>query len=117
MAPLIDVVFLLLVFFMLTSTFLPPSLPLDLPTSGNTNPSPTEPIVVSMNAEGVVAINGEMVTEENFVETLRVELQTSGTEAVLFRGDRTAAYGSFLRWMDLAKQAGARKLNLVHQAE
>ena len=117
MAPLIDVVFLLLVFFMLTSTFLPPALPLDLPGTANREAAPQEPVVVSLDARRVIALNGEVVAPEAFGKRLAALLAESGKSSILFRGDRSVDYGSFLGLMDQARAAGARKMSLVHENE
>lgn len=115
MAPLIDVVFLLLVFFILTSSFLPPALPLELPRTSNEQVAPAEPVVVSMDAQGSIAINGVFVSNEGFHEALKVALLGSESKAVHFRGDRLSEYGKFLQLMDSARSAGAEKLHLVHE--
>ncbi len=115
LAPLIDVVFLLLVFFMLTSSFIPPSLPLDLPSSENQEIAPVEPVVVSLDASGLIAINGEPVSAEAFGDSLKQALSQSTTQAVNFRGDRAVPYGTFLQLMDEARSVGAKKLHLIHQ--
>lgn len=115
LAPLIDVVFLLLVFFMLTSSFVPPSLPLQLPGTQNTETAPPEPITISMDQSGRIAINGTEVTLAEFPERLEAEFALVESRAVAFRGDRGAAYGNFVELMDLARRAGATQLQIVHQ--
>jgi biopolymer transport protein ExbD len=115
MAPLIDVVFLLLIFFMLTSNFVPPSLPLKLPQASSAAVTPGEAVVVSLDAEGVVAIAGTPVTLENFETALKEALKVAGTTTVHFRGDRTAGYGDFVQLMDAARRAGAGQFNLLHE--
>jgi len=115
MAPLVDVVFLLLVFFILTSSFLPPALPLDLPGTTNEEVAPSEPIVVSLDAAGAIALNGEVVAREDFSKRMGAALEENPNAAVHFRGDRTAEYGWFLQLMDESRQAGAQRLHLVHE--
>jgi biopolymer transport protein ExbD len=116
MAPLVDVVFLLLVFFILTSSFLPPALPLDLPGSTNEEAAPAEPIVVSLDSAGAIAVNGEIVSRAEFSGKMREALAENENAAVHFRGDRTAEYGWFLQLLDESRQAGAQRLHLVHEA-
>ena len=116
MAPLIDVVFLLLIFFMLTSSFTQPSLPLKLPTASNKEVPPTEPIVISMDRDWQIMINGNAVLEATFGEQLSQLLQNHPTGSVSFRGDRELDYGKFVSLMDQARQAGARQFNIIHEA-
>ncbi|MEM8710152.1 MAG: biopolymer transporter ExbD, partial [Planctomycetota bacterium] len=70
LTPLIDVVFQLLVFFLLTSSFVQPSLRLDLPRGATLDdPDPT-PIIVEIDAEGQIAVDGEIVESDELVPAL-----------------------------------------------
>ena len=117
LAPLIDVVFLLLVFFMLTSSFLPPALPVELPVAGNTESAPAEPVVLVIAADGSISLNGEVVVLAVLADRLAQALAASESKALHVRGDRAAPYGVFLEVMDVAKGAGASQLHLVHEAK
>jgi biopolymer transport protein ExbD len=114
MAPLIDVVFLLLVFFMLTSSFSPPSVPLKLPELRATEAVEPPVVVISLDAGGGITIGADEVDETQFVSRLRVALGEAATATVHFRGDREADYGRFLKLMARAKEAGATQFHLVH---
>lgn len=114
MAPLIDVVFLLLIFFMLTSSFTRPSLPLELPKAAAGETRPAEAVEVSLDVAGALMIDGEAVTAEAFDATLRQRLEKAGTQIVNFRGDRGVDYGRFVDLMARARQVGATQFNLVH---
>lgn len=116
MAPLIDVVFLLLIFFMLTSAFREPSLPLKLPSATGSPDTPAEALVVSVDADGMIAIGGETVGLERFADVLRETLEKRDDRTVNFRGDRTVDYGIFVDLMDRARSAGASQFNLIHDA-
>ncbi len=116
MAPLIDVVFLLLIFFMLTSAFREPSLPLELPSATGSPETPTEALVISVAADGSIAISGDPVTLEAFADTLRTILDERDNRSVNFRGDRSVDYGVFVDLMDQARSAGASQFNLVHES-
>lgn len=117
MAPLIDVVFLLLVFFMLTSSFVPPSLPLILPEASAQPSDAPQVLIVSRTADGVLAIGDQVIDETSFVNALRQAISDSGTTTVHFRGDRSSQYGDFLSLMSKARAAGAVQLNLIHSPE
>jgi len=117
MAPLIDVVFLLLVFFMLTSSFTPPSLPLDLPRLKPAGVSEPAVVVVSLDGAGVIAIGGDSVDAADFPDRLQSALAEASTDTVHFRGDQSADYGRFLALMAEARKAGARQFHLVHSPE
>jgi biopolymer transport protein ExbD len=115
MAPLIDVVFLLLIFFMLTSSFMPPSVPLTLPQASSTTSADSAKVVVSLDGEGRVSISETLVTDGDFENLLKIELQKNATTTVHFRGDKSVDYGIFLQLMSRARTAGAQQFQLVHE--
>jgi biopolymer transport protein ExbD len=117
MAPLIDVVFLLLIFFMLTSSFLQPSIPLALPQAAAADEPPPAPVFVSVDESGLVYINQEPVAREEFIAKLGAVLAGRDDQTVNFRGDRTMPYEVFVALMAEARQAGAVQFNIVHEAK
>ncbi len=117
MAPLIDVVFLLLIFFMLTSSFLQPSIPLALPQAAAADEPPPAPVFVSVDESGLVYVNQEPVAREEFIAKLGAVLAGRDDRTVNFRGDRTMPYEVFVALMAEARQAGAVQFNIVHEAK
>ena len=117
MAPLIDVVFLLLIFFMLTSSFLQPSIPLTLPKAAAADDPPPAPVFVSVDASGAVYINQDAVPRGNFSAALGSLLAGREDRTVNFRGDRAMPYEIFVGLMDEARQAGATQFNIVHEGK
>ncbi len=115
MAPLIDVVFLLLVFFMLTSTFENPSLPLALPAADSNVSTPPEAVEIHLDREGILTLDGERVTLESFSEVLAEKLVANPNKPVAFHGDREADFGLFVDLMGRAKKAGASQFHVVHE--
>ena len=114
MAPLIDVVFLLLIFFMLTSSFTLPSLQIKLPTAqGQADPTP-EIIMVTVDAQGFITLQGSPVSLALFDEKLRALSQGQTDRKIHFRGDQKMNYGLFVQLMDRARQIGIIQFNLVH---
>lgn len=117
MAPLIDVVFLLLIFFMLTSSFSLPSLQIKLPTAqGQSDPIP-EVILVAVDAQGAITIQGQPVPLPLFEEKLRAFSTGQTDRKIHFRGDRGMDYGLFVELMDRARQIGFVQFHLVHETK
>lgn len=114
MAPLIDVVFLLLIFFMLTSSFAPPAVPLTLPKAASGAPSEAAKVVVSLDQNGQISISEKVVADADFETALRAALDQNATTAVHFRGDTAVDYGAFLQLISRARNAGASQFHLVH---
>ncbi len=117
MAPLIDVVFLLLVFFMLTSSFAPPSLPLTLPKARAAGEVPRPAPVVSIDREGRMALDGREVTLETLPDALAGVFSGDERRTVHVRGDRGVDYGRMLELMTATRAAGATQINLIYESE
>ena len=118
MGPLIDVIFLLLIFFMLSSSFLKPSMELKLPQAVSTiDKTIPEAIVVSAAKDGVLSLNANQV-QLNHLQSSVKELmdQISGEPAVHVKGDKDMPYGVFVSVMNQLRLAGASKIHIVHEA-
>jgi len=115
MAPLIDVVFLLLIFFMLTSSFMPPSVPLTLPQASSKESTDSAKVVVSLDGDSRISISETIVSDGEFENLLKIELKKNATSIVHFRGDKSVDYGIFLQLMSRARAAGAQQFQLVHE--
>lgn len=117
LAPLIDVVFQLLVFFMLTSTFVNPSMSMTLPKAVTSDEANPERIIISVNQEGEIFLNTESTSLEKLKTDLNVLFQEQSERSVHIKGDKEMPYKYFVQIMDHAKQAGAQQINIVHQRD
>lgn len=115
MAPLIDIVFQLLIFFMLSSSFLNPALKLDLPQAVKHDANEPQQVVVSVDRAGKIFINAIETTKNQFKLQLESKLAGNAKKSVHLRGDKDMPYRFFVEVMDLARQAGARQINIVHE--
>ncbi len=122
LTPLIDIVFLLLVFFMLTSHFVRDEvLNIDLPEadSGDTLDEPQQ-IEVIINDLGEYSINKQIVSLEALQEVLIEELKDQEEKVVRIRGDENVDLGVAISAFDAARKAGASGIDIVtieHPAE
>ena len=117
MAPLIDIVFQLLIFFMLSLSFFSPVLRLDLPKAAQHDKREPERVVVSVDRAGSVFINAQQVPMGQLRGHLEAKLAQDSKKAVHLRGDQEMPYRLFVQVMDFARQAGARQINIVHESE
>ena len=112
--PLIDVVFLLLIFFLLTSTFITPeAIELSLPTSGTGSPKWTVPVVVSLDRYDELRVGEREVTLEQLEAVLSRSLSNRERKAVTLKADSTAELQRLLQVMDRIRAAGASELSLA----
>ncbi|RKY27559.1 MAG: biopolymer transporter ExbD [Candidatus Omnitrophota bacterium] len=110
-APLIDVIFLLLIFFMLSSHFITqPGIKITLPTAQTAKLHPEEDIIVSITSDNNLYLNGERVNLDNFLEKLRIKLNKSQKKTVIIKADEKIDLGLAVKVMDIAKQAGSEGL-------
>jgi len=115
MTPLIDVMFMLLLFFLLTSSFMVPSIALKLPGAGNVDSMEEEVINVSIDAMNRIYLGNEMVDMADLEVLLRGQLNLSEKKRVLFRGDENIPYRYFVGVMDILKRSGAREIGIAHE--
>lgn len=115
MAPLIDIVFQLLIFFMLSSSFLNPALKLDLPQAVKHDANEPQQVVVSIDRAGKILINTIETSLAQLKTQLEAKLAGNSKKSIHLRGDKDMPYRFFVQVMDLARQAGARQINIVHE--
>lgn len=105
---LIDVVFLLLIFFVVTSTFLErPGLDLSLPEASSTEAATREEVTVQLQAEGGILVDGEPIELAALSESLEVRLGETETRRVVLEADERVPHGQVVGVMDAARLAGA----------
>lgn len=118
LTPLIDVVFLLLIFFMVSTTFIKEThLVLNLPEAvGNATPLEKERIEIVISKGGGYTVN-EKVLINTKIETLKQALEeVSGGDTsrpMMITADASASHQSVVRAMDAAGQLGFMHLNIT----
>lgn len=115
LAPMVDVIFTLVIFFMVSTTFisLESGLPIDLPQAQSTEAQATDLPTVTITGEGRIYLAGAEVTEASLVGALRPLLSGRETKTVVMRADQSIEYGLPVRVMDLLKQAGAERVAIA----
>jgi biopolymer transport protein ExbD len=113
-APLVDVVFLLVIFFAVSTTFLETAgLKLELPSSSSTAQRERQELVVVLGTDGRLSFDGEELGRERLSERLRSALDESERKLVVLRADRTAQHGDVVALMDLIRDAGAQAMTIA----
>jgi biopolymer transport protein ExbD len=115
LTPLIDIVFLLLVFFMLTAHFIEDqAVSIELPEAQNSSASEDPGYVeVAMTPDGQLLVDGFPTPLESLEETLRGALHAPQKRYVRLRGDTAAQFGLGVRIIDAARAAGAESLDIM----
>jgi len=115
--PLVDIIFILLIFFMVTSTFLElPGLKLELPAAASSRPQKVRQLVIVMSADGKIYLNEEPLTLAQLKPKLKTALAQKSTEPTLIiKADRRVPHGDVVQVMDMAKLYGIQKLIITTQ--
>jgi biopolymer transport protein ExbD len=111
LTPLIDVVFLLLIFFLVTSEFENEEKRLDivLPSATTAVPMISKPreIVIDIDREGTVFLSGQPTSLGELQKLLKVAAASNPTnQSVVIRADRSTAFQPVVNVMDLCNQSG-----------
>lgn len=117
MSPLIDVVFLLLIFYAVTTQFVSDErLKLKLPeakTAESEGMGQDEtPPEVKIAADGTIWINDTIVPEEELEAQMKALVERAPDGAVILKGDRDADYGIVVKVLDTARAAGANMIQM-----
>ena len=111
---LIDVMFLLLIFFMVSSTFkLQPAIELTLPRSTTAAEVASTPAVVYLASDGRLFLNEQPLERDQLKARLRERLAASSDDRIVLRADQSAEHGDVVELIDLIKESGFRRVSLA----
>ncbi|MBN3038039.1 MAG: biopolymer transporter ExbD [Candidatus Omnitrophica bacterium] len=111
-APLIDVVFLLLIFFMLTSSYIfQPGIKINLPKAVTSEVIQEKNLIIAVSAEDLIYLNDKPVT----LNQLREYLQGFSKEdrPLLIKADRSSSLGKVVQIWDLCRDVGLTQINIA----
>ena len=117
LTPMLDVVFLLLIFFMLTSIYAKPMLPLDLPDAATGQVGAEPEVAIAIRGDGTLHLNGEKIAASELAAALRPLFQAGNKRDLSVQADQGIPFGRVVEVMDLAKQAGAANIAVVTEAK
>ena len=117
LTPLIDIVFLLLVFFMLTAHFVKDQvLDITLPEADSaTTPDNEDALEIVLDKKGHILIKQKYIAVGDLDMVLQQMLSGRKNKQVILRGDEIAQLGLTVKVMDAARKAGARSLDIITQ--
>ncbi len=110
-ASLVDVLFLLLIFFMVTSAFVEqPNIKLELPSTRHSEISKIENMVLTIARDGALFLQDRPVEKKNLEKELRRIILDTGDEVLVLKADRFVPYGVVIDIMDTVKWAGFKRI-------
>jgi biopolymer transport protein ExbD len=109
--------FLLLVFFMVATTFVnPKGLSVDLP-GGEGESRATKDMNIVINDDGGIQVNGALTDQENLAETIRKVMAEGATKNVILEADRSVRHASVVQVMDIARGEGIEAIAFAKGGE
>lgn len=112
--PLVDVMLVLLIVFMVAAPLLTVGVPVDLPRSNAPAiAEQTEPLVVSVNAQGEIFVQEQKVEIANLVPLLQAIIGEKPDQRIFVRGDANLNYGRIMQVMGEVTKAGYKRVALV----
>lgn len=118
LVPMIDVLLILLVFFMVTSTYLnldmiPAVTRAGTPENSTTQAEPAPTLLIRLGADGNPAVQGRSLAPEDLDALLRVRLSAEPLTQVVVLPSGGAAMQALVSVMDIATRAGATRLRVI----
>jgi biopolymer transport protein ExbD len=107
LTPLIDMVFLLLIFFLLTSYYSKPHIPVTLPESERAEWLEESGIMIVIQENNMILLNNWPFTDIELLPELRHLMLQSSEKEVRLQVDRNVVFDRVVAVMDTAKKAGA----------
>ncbi len=114
MTPLIDMVLLLLIFYIVTTSFVDREIVLELPESQASQvPEEKKKFTVELGTGGKLALNGELITVEGFDRVIGAEALADNVRAVEIRADRRVIHGRVVEVLGIVKKHGIANVGIA----
>ena len=113
--PMIDVLFAVLLFFVLSSLILTRNrmVAIERPNSSINVTTDEETIVISLNQQGELFINGKKTQESSLINELQLLKERSPASQLLIDADKMSQYGNVFRIIEKAKSADFKSIGLL----
>ncbi len=113
MTPLIDMVFLLLIFFLVATTFhqTEREMQIALPNATFAGPISTalREIIINVDADGNIIVNGRILDPQDLQRLVEETVAANPDQKVTVRGDRDTPYANIVRVLDICKGSGIQE--------
>ena len=118
MISLTDIVLLLLIFFLLSSTFiLQPGIKVVLPTSSTHESGAEESVIITIRQDGTIFLNNLLVPVEKLAFELNKILGEEADKMVVIQAHHTITIEQTVKVMDIVKSVGGRKFLIATRPE
>jgi biopolymer transport protein ExbD len=113
LTPMLDIIFNLLIFFVIVSVISQKGLNLALPETSTAEKRPPKSLEITVTKDRRILFDGTTVEEQALEGRLRAESDKSDTERaqnIVLKADKDAPFGAFVLVMDTARKVGLKNL-------
>lgn len=113
--PMIDIVFFLLVFFMLSTLYMntEQQIPLSLPKASTSTAKTVEPMTISLTADRKVYLNDKEISKEQLKQELKTIVTNEPNQAFVVRASKDIVYQEVVLVLDELKVQGAKYVSIA----
>jgi biopolymer transport protein ExbD len=117
--PMIDVIFSILAFFMISSLFLTRSqgLPVDLPSAQTAEPEKSVQLNITIEADGKMYLDKQPIQLDALKGALSEKIQPNSESVVIINADEKVAHGTVVKVMDRLRQVPGAKMAIAAEQE
>ena len=117
--PMIDVIFSILAFFIISSLFLSKSrsLPVDLPSAQTAQPEKTEQINITIEADGDLFLDRQPIQMAELKGALQAAIPADSESLVIVSADENVRHGQVVKVMDRLRQVPGAKMAIAADPE
>jgi biopolymer transport protein TolR len=118
-APLVEVMLVLILIFMITAPILNVGVPVDLPKTRASllNDTKAAPVIISIDKNSQIFIEEALISLNDLVRKLPAILSNGKSNTVYVRGDKSLQYGVIMEIMGIISSAGACKVSLISELD
>ncbi len=116
--PFVDVMLVLLIIFMVAAPLMQQGIDVDLPET-TTQPLRLQenPLILSVKRDGTYFLGRSEIQLENLVSKLEAIFEARASKEIYLRADRSAPYGTVVKAMAAAREAGSNQLGIITEPE
>lgn len=112
--PLVDMVFLLLVFFMLSSSFIvTPGIKINLPKAVTSEVIKEKNIIITVNSDNVIYLDEKPITLSELTNYLSEEVKSKQARPLLIKADKGTQLGAVVKVWDICRMVGISQINIA----
>ncbi len=111
LTPLIDVLFILIIFFTVSSTFLEqPGIELKLPDAESSQSHTAQKVIIYVDKNEMIFLNADSVEIDHIAEAVEALISAQTDKSVVLHADKEVSHGIIIRIMDLLRKRGIYKI-------